>query len=276
MKRFTFHLFVAAGLAIAPAAALAQQPSPSGSSYDNPRSPTPNKPMTDTPGARQDSQSVHGRPHESPTPVPGTTPAPSPTTTGSQGTTGTQTPPGPGTPGMPPTTGTPPSAPNPPGTTPTGAMAGNLSASDLEVVQKLHRAHQQELDVAKMAVEKAQSPKVKAYAKKLVADHTTFHKQVMAFAERNKVERSQVEMASTPAAAKEAPAARLEASAGAEFDREFVNMMVAEHEKAVDMVKSAKDTVTDKKLKAMLTSQLPKLERHKKMAQDLADKQTKT
>lgn len=283
MKPTRFHLIVAATLAISPTA-LAQQGAAPGTTTDprtdptmgravdgtKPRPPegavpTPNKAVTspapgDTevhgspartratdapPGTRANpTESPHGRPNQAATP--------------------------PGTPPTPPATGTPPATPG------TGT-AGSAATVDIEVMQKLHQANQHEIDAAKMAVDKAESPRVKAYAKKILADHTAADKQLMAHVERLKIERSQVETAATPGAdpAKE-HAAKLEAAGGAAFDREYVNMMMAEHDKAIEMVKSAKETVTDKKLKSMLTSLLPKLERHKKMAQDLAEKHLKT
>jgi predicted outer membrane protein len=69
---------------------------------------------------------------------------------------------------------------------------------------------------------------------------------------------------------------RLQSATGADFDREFVNVMLGEHDKAIDLVKSARDSVTDKQLRSQLSTILPKLEQHRKMARDLSEKQSKS
>jgi predicted outer membrane protein len=63
---------------------------------------------------------------------------------------------------------------------------------------------------------------------------------------------------------------------GDEFDREFVSTMVQEHDKAIEMVRGARETATDPQLRGLLSGVLPKLEKHRKMAQDLLDKHLKS
>jgi putative membrane protein len=69
---------------------------------------------------------------------------------------------------------------------------------------------------------------------------------------------------------------RLQNANGAEFDREFITVMLGEHEKAIDLVKSARQSVTDRQLRSLLGSIEPKLEQHLKMARDIAGKQSKS
>src|SRR5437667_144210 len=49
---------------------------------------------------------------------------------------------------------------------PTAGMEG-----DVDTVAKIHQANQREIEMAQMALDKAESPKVKAYARKLLNDH---------------------------------------------------------------------------------------------------------
>jgi putative membrane protein len=189
---------------------------------------------------------------------------------------------------MPPTTRRSPSPTESAPGAPTGTTSEKTSDAgrtavasadpDVAVMQKVHQANQQEIEMGKMALEKAQSPRVKAYAKKLLSDHTAADKQLLSYADKKKLDRSTLELASTPmeTAKTDDPHAKLNTSSGAEFDRDFVTVMVDAHDKAIDMVKTAKDTVSDKQLAKMLSAMLPKLERHKKMAQDLLDKHLKS
>lgn len=193
-----------------------------------------------------------------------------------------------GTIGTPDTAGTRPgstAADVPPvnGTAPTAGAEG-----DAQVVSKIHQANQKEIEMAQMALDKAESPRVKSYARKLLNDHQAADKKLMTYAEKKSLDMSKADqktaMGTSGGTATPAPGsadtgdahARLQNATGKDFDREFVNMMVDEHDKAIDLVKSAHDSVTDKQLRSQLGAMLPKLEQHRKMARDLADKQSKS
>jgi putative membrane protein len=176
-----------------------------------------------------------------------------------------------------------PTNPHIPGPAPTdtprvpGPTAG--TEGDLDVVTKVHQANQKEIEMAQMALDKAESPRVKAYARKLLNEHQAADKKLMTYADKKKLDLGKVEQPATGTTA--APKADSDAHAlvnatGAEFDRQFINMMLEEHDKAIDLVKSAKDSVTDQQLRTFLTGVLPKLEQHRKMARELADKQSKS
>jgi putative membrane protein len=212
----------------------------------------------------------------------GTAPGPTPT---DRGNPAAPTPGRVGDTTTPPTTGAEGTTGTRPGTTADDASRSNSAAptagteGDVGLVTKVHQANQKEIEMAQMALDKAESPKVKAYARKLLTDHQAADKKLMAYAEKKNLDRSQVEATATGTTASptdEAGHKRLMNATGTDFDREFVNMMIDEHDKAIDLVKSGKDAATDKQLRTMLGGVLPKLEQHRKMAHDLADKQTKS
>jgi putative membrane protein len=311
MKRFTFDVLLAGTLAIAPAAWGQNMPGStpgSGSTTvldagtpttgTNPAVPGPSQRReqnSTAPGAPETPEN-HGRngypPSTAPTPVTAppasAEPAPDTTTPGRAAPTGTTRPYG-GSPArddrpgatrsdVPPTTDTPTAVPTP--STTGAATAG--AEGDVDVIAKVHQANQKEIEMAQMALDKAESPRVKAYARKLLSDHQAADKKLLGYAEKKSVELSKLEAKSTDTGAAGAAASdddahrRLQGATGADFDREFVNVMLAEHDKAIDMVKSARDSVTDRQLRAQLSAVLPKLEQHRKMARDLAEKQSKS
>jgi len=59
---------------------------------------------------------------------------------------------------------------------------------------------------------------------------------------------------------------------GGEFDREFVNMVVAEHQKTVEMFRDQQSTAQDPDLKKYVDDTLPILEMHLEKAQRLQTK----
>jgi len=304
MKRMTFDAILAATLMLGPAA-WAQTPPGGDDTVVKPRPDSPSSTGT-VPGP---SQKRERNTTASPTPAPddperngrtgfppGQQSAPDTTNPKVPGDTTNphvptppvdtnrpdprRTPPTPGTTGTEGTSGTPPrtitddAAPSY-AAAPTAGMAG-----DLDVVTKVHQANQKEIEMAQMALDKAESAQVKAYARKLLNDHQGADKKLMAYVEKKNLDRSKVEQTATGTAAATPKAdedahARLLSATGADFDRQFVNMMLDEHDKAIDLVKSAKDSVTDKQLRTYLAGVLPKLEQHRKMARELAEKQSK-
>jgi putative membrane protein len=162
---------------------------------------------------------------------------------------------------------------------PDSAGSYDVADKDLSVIRQVHQANQKEIDMGQLAADKAKSSAVKSYARKLVDDHKTMDRKLMAYVEKKGLS-SQLEQTATTADTTTRSDAdmhsRLQGETGSEFDRDFANTMVEEHDKAIQMVKGARDSVTDSQLRAMLDEALPKLEKHRKMAQDLIDKKLKS
>jgi len=160
------------------------------------------------------------------------------------------------------------------------AGTADSTDGDLSLIQKVHEANQKEIDMGQLAADKARSQKVKSYARKLVNDHKTADRQLMTYA-RNKGLESRLEQTAANTNAGETKTetdmhARLMGETGNEFDHDFAATMVDEHDKAIEMVKSARDSAGDPELRSLLTKVLPTLEKHRKMAQDLVDKHVKS
>lgn len=144
-------------------------------------------------------------------------------------------------------------------TTP-GASASDTAA----VLGKLHHSNQMEIQMGKMAQEKGQAKEVKAFGKTLVTDHTAMDKKVMSLAKQQKIDLP----ASMPPM-NDPGMAKLESATGAEFDRAFAQTMLEEHKRDVDEAKAAQAKTTDPKLKTLLGSAIPVLEKHRDTAQKL-------
>jgi putative membrane protein len=151
---------------------------------------------------------------------------------------------------------------------------------DLTLVQKVHEANQKEIEMGQLAADKAKSPRVKSYARKLVSDHKSADRQLMTYARKKGLE-SRLEQTAANTNAGETKTqtdmhARLMGETGSEFDHDFAATMVDEHDKAIEMVKSGRDSAADPELRSLFDKALPILEKHRKMAQDLVDKHVKS
>jgi putative membrane protein len=258
MKRLTIDMILAGTLAAAPLAFGQTETPPPGAARiqddttpASPR-PTPSTTRRTTPPYPGDEPSPAQRvPPDVP---PAGMPTPSSTTTGSE------------------KAGNEPVEPAP------AAGTREQSEGDLKLVQTVHEANLKEIELAQLASDKAKSPQVKDYARKLVSDHKAADRQLLSYAEKKGMTSRLDQVADAPPK-RDAAAdmrARLMGETGAEFDHDFVATMVDEHDKAIEMVRTARDSATDSQLRDIFDGVLPKLEKHRKMAQQLLDKQSKS
>jgi putative membrane protein len=144
--------------------------------------------------------------------------------------------------------------------------AGAARAADdtAAVLGKLHHSNQMEIEMGKLAQEKGQSKDVKSFGKTLVTDHTAADKKVAALAKQEKID-----LTTAMPQMKHDKMAPLKTAAGAEFDKAFASAMLEDHTKDVDEAKAARAATTDAKLKSLLDSMIPVLEKHRETAQKL-------
>ena len=141
------------------------------------------------------------------------------------------------------------------------------AAQTEEVLLKLHHSNQMEIAAGKLAQEKGQSKDVKSFGKTLVSDHTAADKKVMSLAKGEKIDLPTSEP--MPADDK---MDKLKSASGADFDRMFAADMLDDHKRDIADAKAARDNTSDTKLKGLLSSTLPVLEKHRDLAQKLTDK----
>ena len=152
----------------------------------------------------------------------------------------------------------------------TGASAkpGSLASMakyDGTFLRDAAQASTAEVALGNLAQKKAASASVKAFAQKMVTDHTRIYDELVKVAAGKRAA-----VPAQPNAAQEGTAARLGKLSGAAFDRAFAKVMVADHKKAVSLFQSEASNGRDAELKAFASSMLPMLDEHLKMAQQLA------
>jgi putative membrane protein len=141
--------------------------------------------------------------------------------------------------------------------------------SSAEFVKKAGAAGVAEVAVGKLGSEKATSPEVKAFAQKMVTDHTKANKELMAAAKAKNLE--------VPTDADMMHKAMMEKfehqKADADFDHDFMQQMVRDHEKVVELFQQASmDQGVDADLRSWAKTTLPHLQTHLKDAKALEAK----
>jgi putative membrane protein len=152
-------------------------------------------------------------------------------------------------------------------------MNGKLSDGDTKIIAHLHHVNQMEIDLGKVA-QKTGTASVKNYGSNLVTDHQMSDKDLAAFAKSHKLATIPADKPDSDADKQEAKdmtsqVAHLKTLKGADFDREFLNMMVGGHDKELAKIDVSIGAATDPDLQSMLKSTKPVLQRHADQARDL-------
>jgi putative membrane protein len=124
-----------------------------------------------------------------------------------------------------------------------------------------------EIKLSELAESKATNPAVKAFAQKMVSEHKQMTASMKPFAESWGI---------TPPAGldddHQKDYDKLSGLSGADFDKEYISIMVSDHTKALDaFTKEAKDT-QDTKFRAVVLKGKTAVAAHKNMAYDLKKK----
>lgn len=142
---------------------------------------------------------------------------------------------------------------------------------DARVVAKLHHINTHEIAAGKLAQDRGQAKQVRDFGAQMVREHQTADKKLLAYADKRGIDANAMPAAGSNDEAKDTEKLdRLATLSGADFDRAYVAAMVEGHRKAMDLVSTAKDKVSDTQLRTMLSQLSPVLAKHHQAAQSLA------
>ena len=110
----------------------------------------------------------------------------------------------------------------------TGEKQASQGNPDAQFLTSAAHDSTAELDVSKMAADKAADPRVKQFAQHMVQDHTTQNQQMMQLAQQKGLD-----LPTRPDEEHAKAAASLSKMSGPEFDRAYMSDMVADHAKLV-------------------------------------------
>ena len=155
--------------------------------------------------------------------------------------------------------------------TSTAALGADaISAEDF--VKKAGASGAAEVEMGKIGAARATNAEVKAYAQKMVTDHTKANKELMAAAKTKGLE-----VPTEPGLMHKGMKEKFERqTADSDFNHDFMQQMVRDHEATVELFKTAaNDSTLDPELRALAKKTLPKLEQHLAEAQTLEAKVAK-
>jgi len=148
-----------------------------------------------------------------------------------------------------------------------GLAADKISAEDF--VKKASESGLAEVEMGKMGSAKATDAEVKAFAQRMVTDHTKANKELAAAAKAKNLQ-----LATDPGLVHKGMAEKFEhQKADHDFNEDFMEQMVRDHEAAVKLFQTASaDSTLDPELRTLAKKTLPTLEKHLADAKQLEEK----
>ena len=136
-------------------------------------------------------------------------------------------------------------------------------ASDQHFVMDVAKDGMAEVELAKMAQEKASSDQVKQFAQRMVTDHTKANDELKTLAQNKSIT-----LPTVPDPKAKAFQDRLSKMSGEQFDHAYMQHMLLDHQKAVSAFRVESKSGKDADVKSWAAKTLPTLEEHLKLAQD--------
>jgi putative membrane protein len=123
-----------------------------------------------------------------------------------------------------------------------------------------------EVEAGNVAKKKGKSQDVKNLANMMVTDHTAMNEKVKALAAKKNVQLPD------SLRTEDMDMIRNNKKTGAEFDKEYANMMVQDHEDTIRKFENAANNAKDPEIKALANEALPKLRHHLEMSKQTKEK----
>jgi putative membrane protein len=148
-----------------------------------------------------------------------------------------------------------------------GTSSAKLAPTDRQFIKKAAEGGLAEVELGKLASEKAESSDVKQFGQRMVDDHTKANDQLKQVASEKGVSVPD-KLSAKDAATK----ARLEKLSGKAFDRAYMRDMVTDHTKDVSEFRMESKNAKDPDVKNFASQTLPTLKDHLKEAKSIAPK----
>lgn len=137
---------------------------------------------------------------------------------------------------------------------------GKLKPEETAFIEKAAVGGMMEVELGNLTTQKTKSPKILAFAKRMIADHTKANLEL-----QNIVTKMGLKLPSSLPAAEQSHLASMRQMQANEYDQNYMQMMVDDHAKTIDLFNSA-TSFENSSLKSFASKTLPVLKEHNQMA----------
>jgi putative membrane protein len=143
------------------------------------------------------------------------------------------------------------------------ASAAGFNDADKKLIMAAAESDEAEITLAKLALEKTSSAKIKEYAQMMIADHGKSTQMLKPIAHAAGVSMPDLK------AKHKAMSAGLETLSGSAFDKAYVKGNVKSHSEILTTMKKSMDDISNPELKKFAATVTPIIEHHLMMAKDM-------
>src|SRR5437870_1930491 len=143
--------------------------------------------------------------------------------------------------------------------------AGKKASADSRFIRHVAQDGMAEVELGKMANERASSHAVKEFAQRMATDHGKANEELAQLAQQKGIT-----MPTGPDSKQKKVMDRLSKLSGAEFDRAYMREMTRDHDKDVKAFQREAKQAKDAAVKAWITKTLPTLQEHQHQAKQVA------
>lgn len=149
-----------------------------------------------------------------------------------------------------------------------GSMrAQTVNDADQQFMKEAATGGMTEVELGRLAAQKGRNAQVRAFGNRMVRDHSKANTELKSLASQK-----HVTLPTTMTDEQKTAKANLMKLSGAEFDREYMRMMVEDHDKDVAAFQQKSTDAADVTLKEWVTKTLPTLQDHQRMAHAIQGK----
>ena len=151
-----------------------------------------------------------------------------------------------------------------------GALAQNAPPTDPQIAAIVVTANQVDIDAGKLAKAHSRNKDVKAFAQRMITDHTGVNKSATALVTKLKVKPEENPTSKSLQEGGDQNLTKLKGLKGAEFDRAYIDNEVAYHQNVLDALdKTLIPNAQNRDLKALLVKVRPAFVAHLEHAKKL-------
>jgi putative membrane protein len=143
-----------------------------------------------------------------------------------------------------------------------------LTGEEQTFIQKAASGDQAEIQLSKIALERASTPEIKQFAQTMVTDHTKASSMLKPIAVDHGID-----VPEKPGSQTEEKIKRLEGQSGAAFDKTYIELMVKDHQEMLHAFEAAAPKANDSKLKEFIATVQPIVAHHLEMAKAIRQKE---
>lgn len=144
------------------------------------------------------------------------------------------------------------------------SSAAGMPMADARFMKKAAAGGMAEVEMGKLAVQKASSDQVKQFGQRMIDDHSKANEQLNQLALQQ-----HIDLPRQPYAKDKETKARLEKLSGVEFDQAYMTDMVNDHKQDVTEFQQESKSAKDPALKSFVEQTLPVLREHLSQAQQI-------